>query len=205
MLFGLIMRGYVMEDIVASVLMLFVVLDAPGNAPLFYFFTREMDHGTRTRIIRRSVLIAFTILLLFGLIGDLILKYFSITLNDFRIAGGIVLFIYAVLGILGHSPAEEARGEDIAVVPLATPLLAGPGAVTLMIYLKYSSGLFITVSSLIINMFIAWILLENGNKLLHLLGKSGSMVLSKIFAILLAGYAIAMIREGILAWLTTID
>ncbi|OYT39393.1 MAG: antibiotic resistance protein MarC [Desulfurococcales archaeon ex4484_58] len=193
------------NELITSILMLFVVLDAPGNAPLFYFFTRGIDVSKRKYIIRRSVLIAFFILLLFGLIGDLLLKYFHITLDDFRIAGGIILFIYAVLGILGHSPAEEASSEDIAVVPLATPLLAGPGAVTVMIYLKYSYGLLVTCISLITNMFIAWITLENGDKLLNLLGRSGSMVLSKIFAILLAGYSIALIREGILAWINTFN
>jgi multiple antibiotic resistance protein len=184
-------------ELVAAILMLFVVLDAPGNAPLFYFFTRDLDEYRRIATIRKSVLFASTILLIFGLIGDLVLLYFDITVDDFRIAGGIVLFIYAVLGILGYSPAQEARGEEIAVVPLATPLLAGPGAITVVIYLKYSVGLLVTIVSIIVNMLIAWLLLENGGRLLAMFGRSGSMVLSKIFAILLAAYAVAMIREGV--------
>ncbi|ABN69400.1 multiple antibiotic resistance (MarC)-related proteins [Staphylothermus marinus F1] len=186
-------------QLVSAILMLFVVLDAPGNAPLFYFFTKDMEPWKRIYTIRKSIIVAAFILLLFGLFGDYILLYFDITVNDFRIAGGIILFIYAVLGILGHTTAEEVSGEEIAVVPLATPLLAGPGSITVVIYLKYSMGLLLTMLSIAINMIIAWILLENGGKLLQLLGKQGSTVLSKILAILLAAYSVAMIREGIIS------
>ncbi|ADI31661.1 MarC family protein [Staphylothermus hellenicus] len=186
-------------QLTSAILMLFVVLDAPGNAPLFYFFTKDMEPWRRIYTIRKSIIIATFILLLFGLFGDYILLYFDITVNDFRIAGGIILFIYAVLGILGHTTAEEVSGEEIAVVPLATPLLAGPGSITVVIYLKYSMGLVISLLSIAINMIIAWIMLENGGKLLQLLGKQGSTVLSKILAILLAAYSVAMIREGIIS------
>lgn len=188
-----------MYQFLSAVLMLFVVLDAPGNAPLFHFFTKDMEPWKRIRTIRKSIIVATLILLLFGLFGDYVLKYFDITINDFRIAGGIILFIYAVLGILGHTAAEEVSSEEVAVVPLATPLLAGPGSITVIIYLKYSMGLETALLSLAVNMIIAWILLENGEKLLQLLGKQGSTVLSKILAILLAAYSIAMIREGILS------
>ena len=191
------------QEVLTAMLMLFVVLDAPGNAPLFFFFTRELESSRRIVIIRRSVLFASLILLLFCIVGDMVLRYFHITVDDFRIAGGTILFIYSVLGILGYSPAQEASGEEIAVVPLATPLLAGPGAITVVIYLKYSVGPWITLASIVVNMLIAWILLENGEKLLNLLGRSGSLVLSKIFAILLAAYAVALIREGIMNWTTS--
>ncbi len=180
-----------------AILMLFVVLDAIGNAPLFYYFTQRMDPPRRRRTIRLSLVVAGAILLFFTLLGDIILSYFGITVNDFRIAGGIILFIYAVLGILGHSAAEEVKGEEVAIVPLATPLLAGPGAITVVIYLKYSMGLAIALTSLFTNIVLAWIMLESGDKLLSLLGRYGSIVLSKIMAILLAAYSIAMIREGI--------
>ncbi len=187
------------DQFISALLMLFIVLDAPGNAPLFYFFTKDLEPWRRIRIIRQSIFVAALILIVFAVFGDYILSYFGITVNDFRIAGGIILFIYAVLGILGHTEAETIKGEEVAVVPLATPLLAGPGAITIVIYLKYSTGLLITLSSIIINILVSWILLENGGKLLDLLGKQGSTVLSKIFAILLAAYSIAMIREGILS------
>ena len=186
--------------VASAILMLFVVLDAPGNAPLFYYFTQGMSKEHRARVIRSSIVVATCILVAFALVGDCILEYFKITLDDFRIAGGIILFIYSVLGILGKTAAEEVSGEEIAVVPLATPLLAGPGAITVVVYEKYSMGLWIALLSIVVNICIAWAMLEYGEKLLRILGRRGSLVLSKLLAILLAAYAVAMIREGILAF-----
>jgi len=160
-----------------------------------------MEPYKRFKTIRKRIIIASLILLLFAQAGDYILRYFNITVDDFRIAGGIILFIYTVLGILGHIEAETITSEEVAVVPLATPLLAGPGAITVIIYLKYSMGLLITLVSLMINLAIAWLLLENGGKLLEYLGKHGSMALNKILTILLAAYSIAMIREDIIAFI----
>jgi len=188
-----------LNELLQATLMLFVVLDAIGNAPLFYYFTKHLEPLRRRRTIRLSIVVAGMILLIFILTGDLILSYFGITIDDFRIAGGVILFIYAVLGILGHSAAEEVKEEEIAIVPLATPLLAGPGAITIVIYVKYSMGLTIALLSLFINIVLAWIMLESGDKLLNLLGRYGSIILSKIMAILLAAYAVAMIREGLMS------
>ena len=189
-----------LEELTTATFMLFVVIDAPGNAPLFYFFTKDLELDKRIRTIRKSILVATGILFFFILAGDLVLKYLGITVDDFKIAGGSILFIYAVLGILGHTEAEEVSSDDLAVVPLATPLLAGPGAITVVIYIKYAMGFLIALASLAINMVIAWILLENGGRLLSMLGRHGSMVLSKVLAILLAAYSIALIREGIMAF-----
>ncbi len=186
-----------LEETIQATLMLFVVLDAPGNAPLFYYFTKHMDYARRRSTIRLSIVIAGIVLLVFALIGDLVLEYLGVTMNDFRVAGGAILFIYAVLGLLGHSAAEEAGGEDIAVVPLAMPLLAGPGSITTVIYIKYAMGVHVALISLAVNLAAAWILLENGEKMLRLVGRRGGIVVSKIFAILLAAFAVAMIREGI--------
>jgi len=187
-------------ELLRAVLMMFVVLDPPGNAPLFYYFTRGMDPGKRIRTIRTSIVVAALILLVFALLGKAILDYFGITVNDFRIAGGIVLFLYAVLGLLGKSiTAGEVSPEDVAIVPLAVPLLAGPGAITVAIYLRYTAGILIALLSIAINMVVAWVMLENGDRLLRLLGRRGSIVLDKIMSILLAAYAIAMVREGVLS------
>lgn len=192
-----------MEDLLRYTLMLFVVLDPPGNAPLFHYFTRGMDSSARLRTIRTSIVVATAILLLFAVAGEAMLGYFGITVDDFRIAGGVVLFIYAVTGLLGRSTAEEVRGEDIAVVPLAIPLLAGPGAITAVVYIRYVAGLVTALAAIGINMVVAWLMLENGGRLLSLLGRRGSIALEKIMSILLAAYAVAMVREGIAAMITS--
>ncbi len=190
------------DEVIKATLMLFVVLDAIGNAPLFYYFTRTMTVSKRKATIRLSIVVAMGILMFFVIFGDLLLKYLGTSINDFRIAGGLILFIYAVLGLLGHTSAEDVSEEEIAVVPLATPLLAGPGSITVVIYIKYMWGFLVAITSLAINIAIAWVLLEAGDKLLSLLGRRGSIVLSKIMSIILAVYAVSMIRGGIISMFT---
>ncbi len=80
-----------LEELVTATFMLFVVIDAPGNAPLFYFFTKDLELDRRVRTIRKSILVATGILFFFILAGDLVLKYLGITVDDFKIAGGSIL------------------------------------------------------------------------------------------------------------------
>ena len=180
-----------------SSLILFVILDPLGNAPIFYSLTMMLSEKDRRSIIKMSVIVATIILLIFSLGGPLILQFFSITVDDFRIAGGTILFIIAVKGILGRVEAESVEREAVAIVPMATPLLAGPGSITTVIYIAQAFGIHYSVLSIIINSIIAYILLVNGDKLLAILGKNGSIALARIMAMVLAAIAVSMIREGV--------
>jgi len=132
----------------------------------------------------------------------MLLSYFGLSVADFRISGGIILLIYGIARILGWTEAfmikhpEEA--EIIAVVPLATPLLAGPAAIATVLYIKTVYGIEYALVSIAVNTLITFIMLNNSQKLMDILGRDGAIALSKIMSILLAAIAIAMVREGIL-------
>jgi len=177
--------------------MLFIILDPLGNAPIFYFLTMMLSEKDRRSIIRLSVIVATLILLIFSTGGVLILNFFNITVDDFRIAGGTILFIIAVKGILGRVEAETVERETIAVVPMATPLLAGPGSITTVIYVAQAYGIHYSIISIIINATLAYFLLINGDRLLAILGRNGSIALARIMAMILAAIAVSMVREGI--------
>jgi len=181
-----------------TTLILFVILDPLGNAPIFYSLTIMLSEKDRRSIIRMSVIIATLILLIFSIGGVLILSFFNITVDDFRIAGGTILFIIAVKGILGRVEAETVEREAVAVVPMATPLLAGPGSITTVIYIAQAYGIHYSIISIIINTAIAYLLLVNGDKLLAILGRNGSIALARIMAMILAAIAVSMVREGII-------
>ena len=181
-----------------TTLILFVILDPLGNAPIFYSLTIMLSEKDRRSIIRMSVIVATLILLIFSIGGVLILSFFNITVDDFRIAGGTILFIIAVKGILGRVEAESVEREAVAVVPMATPLLAGPGSITTVIYIAQAYGIHYSVLSIIINSIIAYLLLVNGDRLLAILGRNGSIALARIMAMILAAIAVSMIREGIM-------
>lgn len=180
-----------------TTLILFVILDPLGNAPIFYSLTIMLSEKDRRSIIRMSVIVATLILLIFSIGGVLILSFFNITVDDFRIAGGTILFIIAVKGILGRVEAETVEREAVAVVPMATPLLAGPGSITTVIYIAQAYGIHYSIISIIINTAIAYLLLVNGDKLLAILGRNGSIALARIMAMILAAIAVSMVREGI--------
>lgn len=184
--------------------MLFVVFDAVGNVPIFYALTEGLEIKERRKTIQNSVVIAGIILLFFSLGGKFLLNFFHVSLNDFRIAGGIILLIVAIEGLLGRVEAMKIKSEQLAVVPLATPLLAGPGSISLVIYMMEAGyGIGPTITSILANVAIAWVVLTYCDKFFKVLGKNGSLVISRIMALILAAIAIAMIREGIIGSLAS--
>ncbi len=182
--------------------MLFIIMDPLGNAPLFYAYTRTLSTSARRKIICISVYVATGLLVFFGLFGQLFFSFFGVTLSDFRIAGGIILFIYGVIGILGRSDIERIEEpESLAIVPFATPLLAGPGAIATVIYTRYNWGLIVTIISILVNAVVALTLLLMGERILRMIGKNGSLLLVRLFSMILAAIAVSMIRQGIMEFL----
>ncbi|HIQ23669.1 MAG TPA: MarC family protein [Pyrodictium delaneyi] len=189
------------DQLIRSLIILFIAIDPLGNAPLFYGLTATLSNEKRRAIVRQSCKIATLILVAFALGGDVLLSYFGLSVADFRISGGIILLIYGVAGILGWTEASMIKhpeeAETIAVVPLATPLLAGPAAIATVLYIKAVYGINYAIAAISVNTLITFAMLNNSQKLMDMLGKNGAIALSKIMSILLAAIAIAMIREGI--------
>ena len=191
------MPSYVAKAYLDSFFMLFIVFDAIGNVPIFYMLTKDMDRRRRHRIFFRSVVIAGCLLIFFMFFGDLFLSYYKVTLDDFRIAGGILLLVLAVEGLLGRVEADIIRSEDIAIFPMATPLMAGPGSIYTVIYLNSLYGFAPTFTSVILNVAFAWIILRYSDWILSKLGRNFLLVFSRIMAFLLAVIAVTMLREGV--------
>lgn len=186
--------------------MLFVVFDAIGNVPIFYTLTEGLSTKERKKTIQNSVIIAGIILFVFALGGKLILNFFHISIDDFRIAGGLILLIIAIEGLLGRVEAMKIKAEQLAVVPLATPLLAGPGSISIVMYLMEAGyGFWPTTTSIVANVLVAWALLTHCDKVFKVLGRNGSLVFARIMAFILAALAIAMIREGIIGIMASLS
>ena len=185
-------------EFIQPIILLFIVMDPIGNAPLFYVLTKDLSAKERRNIVNYSVFVAIIILLIFALVGDLVMDYLGVTTNDFKIAAGLVLLIYSILGFLEARPAPKYDKKSLAIVPLATPLLAGPGAIASVIYIKYTWGLYVAIVSTIIASTISLLILHTGQFLDRVLGKNGTLILDKIMMLLMAAYAISIIRSGIL-------
>jgi multiple antibiotic resistance protein len=178
--------------------LLFAVVDAVGTVPIFIGLTEKYP-GDRKRIVRQAIVISTVILVLFALFGWLIFDIFGITINDFRVAGGIILFIVAVDHLRGEG--DRSRGlepSDVAAFPLATPLLAGPGAISTVIIIStnpYSPFLALVVIAC--NAVLSFIVLSGSEWVRRAIGKNGTVALSRITALLIAALAVSFIAAGV--------
>ena len=188
----------ILPDLIKSFISLFVVVDPFGNIPIFIGLTEKMDGEKRRKIFNTATVTSFILLLAFALVGKEILSIFGITLESFMIAGGILLLIIAIrLLVVGEWEEHDLSPESIGVVPIAVPLLAGPGAITTTIINLQSYGILITIFSVIFVFIIVWLTLRFIEPIYKVLGKNGSVVIARVMALLIAAIAIQYIIEGL--------
>lgn len=189
------------EPYILSFIPIFVAVDAIGNIPLFISLVEGLSKKQRQKIIIDSVTTATAIAVLFMFIGKWILGVIGITVPDFQIAGGILLFVIAVRLLLpGASKIILSNGHDkgLGVFPLGTPLITGPAVLTTILMMRDSFGVLPTFVSLLLNILIAWLMLVQADSVIKFIGSSGTRAFSKIMYILLAAIAVMMVRRGIL-------
>ena len=182
--------------ILRAAIALFIIIDPIGLIPVFMAVTHDATSGERRSIITQAILVAFCLSLIFAFAGTGVLSLFDITISDFKIAGGILLLVIA-LRIINEAHYGVNAGGRPGVVPLAVPLLTGPGAITTIIVLIGTGGLWATVSALVLVFLVTYIVFRYVDYLYLILGKTGSDVFAKIMGILLAAIAIQFVREGI--------
>jgi multiple antibiotic resistance protein len=152
----------------------------------------------RKKIVRQSILVATIILFVFAYVGWIIFAALGITINDFRIAGGIVLFAVAFEHLSGRDSKTKAEPSELAVFPLATPLLAGPGAIsTVVILANPPYGPFLSFVVISLNSLVAYVILNRSDWVQRILGVNGTRALTSITALLIAALAVSFVRQGI--------
>lgn len=186
-----------------SVITLFAIFDPIGTLPIFHSLTADMGEVARKKLVRKSALVSYVILLIFGFFGELLFIVLGITMVDFKIAGGIILLIFSIEYVLGRGERAytKATSDDIAVFPIATPLLAGPGSITFVLLMPGLLTKFVTITILIL---VAWIILHFGSRFLSFFGSQGSSVISRIMGLLIGAVAIKFIREGLIEFLAIV-
>jgi multiple antibiotic resistance protein len=199
--------GDLIYDLFAGIVTLFVILDPIGAIPFFQALTREATPAERRIVARRSVLISTVLLLIFAYLGRAILALLGINIYDFEIAGGALLLVFAIRDALSNEPlgaseslaaAEKSTVERIAVIPLATPLLAGPGSLTTSILLANASyGYLIAGVAILVDSSLAFVALRSSDGLNKFVGPSGLMIIGKVLDILMAAIAVSYLVKGI--------
>lgn len=191
----------ILEPYILTFIPIFVAVDAVGNIPLFISMVEGLSKKQRQRIILDSVTTATVVAILFIFIGKWVFRVVGITISDFQIAGGILLFVIAVRLLLpGTSKIILSNGhdKDVGVFPLGTPLITGPAVLTTTLMMRDSFGVNPTFVSLVLNMLIAWFTLVRADSIIKLMGAGGTRAFSKIMYILLAAIGVMMVRRGII-------
>ena len=185
-------------NLAKAILVLFIMVDPLGNIPIFMSLTEKMPKKQKTKTFNTATIVSIILLLLFAFAGQEIFSIFGVSIYSFQIAGGILLLIIAIrLIITGRIIDLEQNSESIGAVPIAMPLLVGPGAITTAIFTLQQYGIIITALAIIITLSITWIILRSANKVYHFLGESGALVIAQVNALFISAIAIQYIIMGI--------
>ncbi len=199
-----------MIDFVATFIFFFAVIDPIGTVPVFLAVTRHYDERTKRMVAVKATLIAGAILLFFVVAGEFILAAMDVPLAAFQIAGGIVLFLFALTMIFGESKPDEevrlaTRGSETAVFPLAVPSIASPGAMLAAVLLTENARFSIpeqaqTAAMILAVLAVALVLMLCASWIHRLIGNSGASIVSRIMGLILASVATASALAGIRAY-----
>jgi len=185
------------SELTRAVIALFIIVDPLGNIPIFVGLTDKMSDAQRKKTYNTAVLVGAALLLVFAFTGQEILTLFGLSIYSFEVAGGILLLIIAIRILISgfHETAESP--ESLGAVPIAIPLLVGPGAITTTIFNLQSYGTPITIFSVVIVLALTWVILKFINGIYKILGKTGSVVIARVMALLIAAIAVQYILTGV--------
>jgi multiple antibiotic resistance protein len=198
------------SEIVTIFLAVFIVVDPFGIVPVFISLTPDLSPARRRATILKAVLVAFVVLCLFILSGNVILRFLGIQPGSFFIAGGILMFIVSIDLLLGKpgrtktsSPESSEERDDVSIFPLAIPMLAGPGAITTVLLYVSEDRLppyvpLILVGSVALALAIAALTMALSAFFLRVLGKTGVSVIERIMGIVLTGLSVQFVYDGLL-------
>lgn len=196
----LLLKQFLSFKIFIPIVPIFVAIDVLGILPIFISLTLEMEIKARKRVVRQSVLTAFLVSVGFLAAGKSVFTLLGVSVSDFKIAGGILLFILSVVDLIFPERTRTFPKETLGVMPIGIPLIVGPAVLTLLLITVDAYGYFSTIVCLILNLLIVWFVFSQSRRIMQLLGEGGTKGIAKVASLLLAAFAVMMIRTGLTEW-----
>lgn len=185
------------QNILLAFVPIFVAIDAVGTLPIFISLTKSIKGAEKRQIVFQSVLTAAVLSFGFIFFGKGIFNLLGITVGDFMVAGGAILFIISVNDIISPVNRRFFVRAELGVVPLSTPLMVGPAVLTTSLILIDTYGLVPTIVSILLNLILAGAIFLSSTGIIKILGNTGTKAVSKIMSLLLGSIAVMMIRKGV--------
>jgi len=195
---------------VTAFVMLIVVINPVAVAPVFVGVTRGMGAAERRSVLNRAVLVAFCVALFFLVAGRALLSYLGVSMHAFSVSGGILLFLIALPMLFGQrsslqSPAgneQPGGGEDVAIFPMAIPMLAGPGTIATVLVLATQAGrdvrrLLALAAVLAAIYVISWPILHASDRVITRMGEGKVAIITRVLGIILAALAVQYVLNGV--------
>jgi multiple antibiotic resistance protein len=190
-------------------LTLFVIMDPPGTVPVFLGLTSAMGAKQRNRAARQAILVAFGVIVVFAVFGQQVLHYMGISLPALQASGGLLLLLVAMELLTGkmEEPAPSGnKGVNVALVPLGTPLLAGPGAiVATMVFVQRADGSLPDVVAISVGIvaihLVMWLTLRFSGVIMRILGENGVLLVTRIAGLLLSAIAVQLVADAVTAFI----
>lgn len=210
------MDNNLFQFVLTAFVMLVVVVNPIIIAPIFVGVTKAVDAAARRSILRRAIIIAFCVALFFLLVGRLFLSYLGVSIYSFAISGGILLFVIAFPMLLGqnssvHTPESDnidpkdipaaPEGDDVAIFPMAFPMLAGPGTIATVLVLAAQANndpklLGSLIASLAVVYLVSWLILSMSERIITKLGDNKMNIITRILGLILAALAVQYVLNG---------
>ncbi|RZN55879.1 MAG: MarC family protein [Candidatus Methanomethylicota archaeon] len=188
--------------LITTIGQIFAILNPISVIPTFIALTQEMDSSKRCKIINQSTITILILMIILAIAGSLLLDFLRISIYSLQIGGGIILIVIAIDMLSGLPRTKQVESEEeIAIVPIATPLLVGPGTITTIIVLSRTIHLIYLLISIIIVVIMTYLLLRGSQILVKILGINGVRAMGRFMTIIIAAFAAQLLYDGITGWL----
>ncbi|MBO7205019.1 MAG: MarC family protein [Candidatus Methanomethylophilaceae archaeon] len=186
--------------IVSMTISLFLILDPFASLPMFISVTEGLNEKTISKYANYSILVAAILLIVFLFFGDDLMELFGVTMDTFRVAGGIIFLMMAIELVFGLKLTKQTDSKGAAWAVIASPVLTGPGVITASIIFSSENGELATIIASIVALAITWVILRLSNRIMKLVGEQAMSIFTKIFGLFIATMGVQSIFTGTLNW-----
>lgn len=185
------------NNFVLTFIPLFIVIDAFGNLPFVCTMCQPVTRKAGFKMVNIAIITAVIVGLLFLFFGQFILRAMNISVGSFAIAGGAILVVLSIKYMTTGHMVAVVQEELMAIVPIGTPLTAGPATITTLILLATQFPVYVVLIAFVVNMIITWVIFLLSSQLSRFLGQGGLKAVSQVFNLLLAAIGVSMVLRGL--------